>query len=485
MTGKKLLGIALLLFVGATTVLAGAPSRAGADDATASDGPHGVLTADVDSYAAHVEYDIPLPVGAGTIADVSGEIRSSAAGENSKGVAASPSALDPVVGGKFSDPQGTGHPVNRYPQTECFYPGSLLDTRFSFPTDERPEVNGAPAIGYSTARCAAGPLVDLHARGGSVGDDKTIAAAAGPALDANAFTSDALARPLKGALQASTTSQASKLTILNGVITVGSVVAKGESQITGQPGGGASTAAISISDINAGGVVFSLESASVNGNESVQLIVGGQPLAIDTSAAKSVIDAANAGLKPQGCSIAPMTSPNQFPQGFLFARPEPEVGVAADGSTAGSYRGGLLITCDIPKSLSEPSTFSPQRAQILLGFAYTGTAVKPGDDNLQIGGFNTGDLLTGATDSSIGLAGPLDAALGGPAATTPAVVAAPPPAVEQAASALTSTPATILPRHLANSTKWLLGLLSLALWFPLTHLGARRLRLALADGAET
>jgi hypothetical protein len=42
-----------------------------------------------------------------------------------------------------------------------------------------------------------------------------------------------------------------------------------------------------------------------------------------------------------------------------------------------------------------------------------------------------------------------------------------------------------LPRHLASSTKWVLGLLSLALWFPLTHLGARRLRLALADGAES
>ena len=483
MTGKKILAGALLLFVAATAVFAGAPSTAGADDATASDGPHGVTSGSVESYAARVEYDIPLPAGTGSIGQVVGEIRASAAGENSKGMAAAPTALGPVVGGKYSDPRGSGHPENSYPQTECFYPGALVDTSFYFPTDERGETKAAPAVGYATTRCAAGPVVDLHSRAGTVGGDKTVVAAAGPVLTADTFSSDALARPVKGALQANTTSQASNLSIQNGAITIGSIVARGESQITGQPGGGASTATIAISDINAGGVVFSLNSASINGKETLQLTVGGQTLAIDTSAAKAVIDAANTGLKAQGCSIAPVTSPDQYPQGFLFSRPEPVVGVPDDGSSAASYRGGLVVFCDIPKSLSEPSTFSPQRAQILLGFAYTGSAVKPGDDNLQIGGFDTGDLLSGVTDSGTPVGNPFDETLTAPPAAAPAAPA-PAPAIEQAAPALTSAPATILPRHLAASTKWLLGLLSLALWFPLTHLGARRLRLALADGAE-
>jgi hypothetical protein len=442
-----------------------------------------VISGSVESYAARVEYDIPLPAGTGSIGQVLGEIRASAAGENSKGLAAAPSALGPVVGGKFSDPRGTGHPENRYPQTECFYPGALVDTTFYFPTDERGETNAAPAVGYATTRCGAGPMVDLHSRAGTVGGDKTVAVAAGPALTAGTFTSDALARPVKGTLHANTTSQATHLSILNGAITVGSIVARGESLITGQPGGGASTAAIAVSDINAGGVAFSLNSASINGKETLQLTVGGQTFAIDTPAAKAVIDAANAGLQAQGCSLAPVTSPYQYPQGFLFSRPEPLVGVRDDGSSAASYRSGLVIFCDIPKSLSEPSTFSPQRAQILLGFAYTGTAVKPGDDNLQIGGFTSGDLLSGVTGSGPSVGNPFDATLTAPPVAA-AAEAMPAPAVEEAAPARTSAPATILPRHLASSTKWVLGLLSLALWFPLTHLGARRLRLALADGLD-
>jgi hypothetical protein len=484
LTGKKILAGALLFFVAAMAVFAGAPSTAGADDNTVNDGPHGVISASVESYAARVEYDIPLPAGPGSIAQVTGEIRASAAGENAKGIAAAPSAIGPVVGGKFSDPRGTGHPENSYPQTECFYPGALVDTSFYFPTDERGETKAAPAVGYATTRCAAGPSIDLHSRAGTVGGDKTVAAAAGPVLTAGSFTSDALARPLKGALKANTASDASNLSIMNGAITIASIVARGESQITGQPGGGTSTATIAISDISAGGVVFSLNSASINGKETLQLTVGGQTVPIDSSAAKAVIDAANTGLKAQGCSLAPVTSPDQYPQGFLFSRPEPLVGVPDDGSLAASYRGGLVVFCDIPKSLSEPSTFSPQRAQIVLGFAYTGTAVKPGDDNLQIGGFDTGDLLSGLTDSGNVAAGnPFDATLTAPPPAAPEI-AAPAPVVEQAAPALTSAPATILPRHLAASTKWLLGLLSLALWFPLTHFGARRLRLALADGVD-
>jgi hypothetical protein len=207
-------------------------------------------------------------------------------------------------------------------------------------------------------------------------------------------------------------------------------------------------------------------------------------MSIDTSAAKDVIDAANTALEGVGCSIAPLTSPDHYPQGFLFARPEPVVGVTDDGNNAASYRGGLLITCDIPKSISEPSTFNPQRVQILLGFAYTGTALKPGDDNLAITGFDTGDLL-GPVTPALTTAAPSSIE---PVTATAAAPSSPPPAsipTEQAAPLPVSSPGLITPRHLAPSTKWLLGLVSLVLWVPLTHLGARRLRHALFDGAET
>lgn len=484
MRRRLLVASASILFAGAAA-LAGisGPARAAAGSA---DAPKGVLSANVESYVARVEYDIPLPVGTGTIGQVVGEVRSSDAGANAKGLAASPSALDPVVGGKFSDPQGSGHPQNRYPQTECFYPGSLVDTSFFFPTDERKETAGVPAAGYATARCDAGPLVQLRSRVGTAGDPRTFTATAGPALGADTFTSDALARPDKGVLSAVTSSQGSNLSILNGAITVGSVVARGESQISGLPGGGASSAVVSISDIKVAGTTFSLNSKSDNGKETLELTSGGQSFALDSGPAKAVIDATNAALRPQGCSLSPLSSPGQYPQGFLFARPEPAVGVAADGTLAASYRGGLLVICDIPKSLSEPTTFSPQRAQILIGFAYTGAALRPGEGGLAIGGFQPGDLLSGAAPSQAALDVPTAPTLPLALTGSPAPVAAPAPApAEQAAPAAPTMPAAaVLPRHLAAGTKVALAMLSLLLWLPLTHLGATRLRSALEVGSE-
>lgn len=485
MSSARLMALASMLLVGTSAALAGAPFPAGAA-AGSLDAPKGVLSANVESYAARVEYDIPLPVGTGTVGQVVGEVRSSEAGANAKGLAASPSALDPVVGGRFSDPQGTGRPQNRYPQTECFYPGSLVDTSFFFPTDERKETAGTPAAGYATASCAAGPIVQLRSRLGVAGDRETFTATVGPALRAATVSSDALARPDRGVLQAVTSSQGSKLSILDGAINIGSIVARGRSQITGLPGGGTSSAAVSISDIEVAGITFSLNSSSENGKEALNLTSGGQTFAIDSSAAKALIDSVNAALKPQGCSLSPLSSPSQYPQGFLFQRPEPAVGVAADGTLAASYRGGLLVMCDIPKSLSEPTTFSPQRAQILLGFVYTGAALRPGEGSLAIGGFYTGDLTRIAAPPSAALDPPATSRL--PAVVTgSAAPAAPPAPTERAAPAASATAeaaASILPRHLASSTKLTLALLSLLLWLPLTHLGARRLRLALEAGTS-
>ena len=468
----------IIVLAGLLLVTAGMSWPARADDTTSPARPDGVISANVESYAARVEYDIPLPAGSGTIGQVVGEVRASAAGENAKGLAASPTALDAVVGGKFSDPQGTGHAQNRYPQTECFYPGSLVDTSFAFPTDERKETATTPPIGYATAQCGAGPALDLRSH---LGGDKT--AAAGPAVTAASTTSEAIARPVKGVLEATTSSTATDLSILNGAITIGTVDVRGHSQITGKPGGGASTATVALTDINAGGVVFSLASTSDNGADSVQLTAAGQTLPFDSAAGRTVVDAANAALKPTGCSVAVLASPDRYPQGFLFSRPEPAIGVTDDGNSAGSYRGGLLITCDIPKSISEPSTFNPQRAQILLGFAYTGAAREPGDDNFSIGGFGTGDLIGAPMSPAVA-----NVLVTAPSATPAAQLTPPPPAavapVTEPAAAHTTGPALIYPRHLAASTKWILGLLSLVLWVPLTNAGIGRLRRALSDGAE-
>ncbi|MBV8691987.1 MAG: hypothetical protein JOY57_10040, partial [Actinobacteria bacterium] len=78
------------------------PARA---DGPAAVGPDGVISGQAESYAMRVEYDLPLPAGSGTIAHVSGEARRSKAGENAKGIAAAPTEMDAVVGGKYIDPQ--------------------------------------------------------------------------------------------------------------------------------------------------------------------------------------------------------------------------------------------------------------------------------------------------------------------------------------------------------------------------------------------
>ncbi|HZQ27851.1 MAG TPA: hypothetical protein VFA94_09140, partial [Acidimicrobiales bacterium] len=154
------------LRVAAASVMAAMaiPAALATGPARAQEGPAGVTDAQVESYAMRVEYDIPLPAGSGSVAHVVGDARRSPGGENAKGVAASPSELDAVVGGKYIDPQGTGHPVRRLPQSECFYPGSLVDTHFSFPTDTQGETAAGPPVGYAVARCGAGPQVELHGK---------------------------------------------------------------------------------------------------------------------------------------------------------------------------------------------------------------------------------------------------------------------------------------------------------------------------------
>jgi hypothetical protein len=468
----------LLALLAPVAAIGSGPAQA----AAAKAGPDGIVSAQVDSFALRTEYDIPLPVGSGTVAHVSGEIRRSLAGENAKGVAGAPTEMDAVVSGKYIDPQGTGKPQRRLPQSECFYPGSLLDTHFYFPTDTQAESKTAPPSGYATARCASGPELELHARGS--GTDATGSPTNGlaPLVTSGTVASDSLVRPVKGVLESTTESRSTGLSILGGVVKIGSVAASGHSSTTGKPGGAASRADVVISDINAGGVAFGLTNAVVNDKETVELTIAGQTVGVDSSAAKSVIDAANAAIGPQGCKMTPLTSPDSYPQGYLFSRPQPDIGVKADGSAASSYRGGLLIVCDPPRSVTDNfGGFSPQRAQFLVGFAYTSTTAKA-----EIGGFGFGNIA----DTVIG-GGPGSAVLGAgtgglglpvtPSAGTITGSAGSAPATAATAAPRATRPvAAIGPVHLSGGTRWLLGLLGLLGWAALTHFGARHFLAATA-----
>ena len=69
-----------------------------------ADGLDGLVTAEAESYALRVEYDIPLPAGPGDIPHTIGEIRRTTAGENAKGLAAAPTHLGAVVIGQYVNP---------------------------------------------------------------------------------------------------------------------------------------------------------------------------------------------------------------------------------------------------------------------------------------------------------------------------------------------------------------------------------------------
>ncbi|MBV8957905.1 MAG: hypothetical protein JO087_03985 [Actinobacteria bacterium] len=457
------------------------PARA---DGPAAVGPDGVISGQAESYAMRVEYDLPLPAGSGTIAHVSGEARRSKAGENAKGIAAAPTEMDAVVGGKYIDPQGTGHPVRSLPQTECFYPGSLVDTHFFFPTDTQGETAGLPRTGYATAQCGAGPSAELHSSSVSVGGPGTASEALGPVLTAGQVGGDALAHTVKDTLDASSASRASNVSIGGGAVKIGSVVASGHSATNGKAGGATSRAAIALNDIDAGGVTFSVASAITDGKETVDLTVAGQTVPVDSSAAQSTLAAANAAIKALGCSLTLVGSPAEFPQGFLFSRPQPELGVKPDGTLGASYRGGLLVVCDMPRSVTDNlDNFSPERAQVLVGFAYTSASA-----HAEVGGFGLGDLADSTPGAGSGVLGSTFSAApatGSGTGTLPSLSATPPSATAPAATAAPTTrraapAAAILPYRMGAGAKWFFGLLGVLVWAFLTHLGARRFLAATA-----
>jgi hypothetical protein len=460
---KRVLVALVLLGIGAAAV----PFAPG----VGADEPGLVESAEVESFALRVEYDIPLPVSPGTIPHVVGEVRRSGAGENAKGLAAAPTHFDAVVAGTYFDPGKDDESVlpcsmadrsacNFPPQTECFYPGDLLDTDFRFPTETRDSLNGLPATSYATARCAAGPEVELHAV--AVGD--------GPAATVAAAAADAHARPDNNVMGGSTSSRAEGVSLGGGAITVAKIEASGHSEVTGKPGGQRTEARVALTDIVAGGTRFSL----VND----KIVVGGQEMAVDSAAAQSFFDSLNAGLAPSRCTIAVATDPRKYPQGFLLSRKEPRIGLADDGTYAASMRGGLIVLCDLPDELGTGTDFKPQRLQAVLGFAFTAASA-----TAEPGGFGIGDLggpgvLASSTTAPSSLAGALpDVAPVAAPLETPAA-----PASQQLRSRPASSriPTPFGDFDMDPATRWLLALVSVAAWAALTHAGASRLKRALA-----
>lgn len=466
--------VAIVVVLGAAVVLPGTRQPTGADALDQFS-----LGAEAEAYPMRVEYDIPLPAGSGTIAHTIGEIRRVSGSENAKGLAAAPTHLDAVVGGQYADPDKSrkGDESNP-PQTECFYPGALVDTSFSFPTDNRPETAAAPALGYATARCDAGPYAELHARTGEAGGNGTALDALGAVGTAGSAKSDTLLRTTKGMLAATTSAHGQDIVLYDGLLTIDAVEVESSSSITGRPGEATSEASVSVEGIDAGGVRFSVRNGDI--------VVGDTVVPATSAAGRTVLDAATVALKAFKCDVAVLDDPASYPQGFLFQRPPPTLGVADDGTAAASMVGGLLVTCDPPQEITGLTDLNPQRVQMLFGFAFSSAS---GSED--IGGFGLGDLpstiggdggdFTGVLDTVL-LAEPAPA-LAAPTAVTssagPAATATEPTALATAPIACAAT--LRADDWIASDTwPWVLALIA---WAALTHLGLRRIRRETGDDA--
>jgi hypothetical protein len=190
---------------------------------------------------------------------------------------------------------------------------------------------------------------------------------------------DSLLRPDHGVVRTAARASAHAVSILGGVISVGNVEVQGHSSAEGPGGKNATTGQVALTDVEAGGQTF-----SVADNE---LVVGGQSFPIPSAGAKGVTDAVNATLEPTGCALSLLGPPKQYPQGYILSRKPPKLGVAKDGTFAASMHGGMLVLCNLPESITGPTTFTPQRVQILVGFVYTMAS-----SSREVEGFGIGDL---------------------------------------------------------------------------------------------
>lgn len=422
-----------------------------------ADGLDGLVTAEAESFALRVEYDIPLPAGAGDIPHTIGEIRRTTAGENAKGIAAAPTHLGAVVAGQyinpnkeFEDPKDYNYP----PQAECFYPGDLVDVEFAFPTDTRTETKPLPPVGKAAARCGAGP--STHLTGTAEYFDSA-------GVSARNLESDSDMRTDNGVDKATTSAHASDISIAGGAVKIGRVGISGVSSVTGKKGGNATSTRLTINDVEIAGLKFSVADD--------QLVVAGQPVPLGGSAAQAVMDQANALLVGSGCTLSVVSNPDRYPQGYLFSRPAPKIGLADDGSFAASMRAGLLVLCDLPEAIT-PGDLSPQRVQVVVGFAYTAASA-----TADPGGFGIGNL-GGSADGGPALStvGSITTPLAPLVGDTTAPVADVPRTERKPVVAIAKPVLPISVTPLAGATRLTLLLLCAVAWALLTHLGLTRLR---------
>jgi hypothetical protein len=261
------------------------------------------------------------------------------------------------------------------------------------------------------------------------------------------------------------------VSLAGGAITVGNIRASGHSEVTGKPGDQKTEAKVSLTDIDAGGSRFSIAND--------QLVVGGQAMPLDSSAAQAFVDGVNAALTPTRCTIALGTDPARYPQGFLLSRKEPRIGLADDGTFAASMKGGLIVLCDLPDELGTGTDFKPQRLQAVLGFAYTAATA-----TTEPGGFGIGDLADSAGNVVPALPAVAGLQVTAPEATPALAAPAAEPVAPRAIQPVRSARRLATPLgdfDMDPATRWLLALVSVVAWAALTHAGARRLRGALSQ----
>ena len=362
-----------------------------------------------------VEYDVPLPAGTGTIPHVVGTIGRSNGTDSVHGLAGAPSHLDAVVGGEYSDPNGANNnqPINRLPQAECYSPGPVPTQVFRFPTDTQAGTSSVPPVAVASVQCAPGPSLTMAGFDAGIGVPGTPSASFAPAVRSGAATAEGTAGPVKGHLVSDAAAEASGVDLLGGVIHVGSVRVHDHSDIDGLPGQAKSDGTVDISAMRVAGTSASLSSG--------QLTVAGQSAPVDSSAGQRLIDQLNAGLSPSGCKLSAIGTPSAYPQGFLLSRPAPNLGVEANGTSAASEIGGLLVLCNVPQSISSHAGgFSPERMQVVLGFAFTAVSTRSDP-----GGFGIDDLGGAAVPPTVGpipATSPLAAAIGRPLMSVPTAV---------------------------------------------------------------
>ncbi|MEX2292338.1 MAG: choice-of-anchor P family protein [Acidimicrobiales bacterium] len=456
--------VAVLLLASASLVQPVAVGAAAFDDVG--------LVAEIDAFGVRVEYDLPIPAGTGSAPQVVGTARRTSGGEAANGVAGAPTRFDAVIGGKVANPDdvpGSGD-ENRLPQSECAYPGPLADVDFVFPSDVRSELADTPPIGWSSARCGQGPRLDLQAK--SLSPDRLVPLT--PHVSVGAGEGAASAGPDSGVLSASASVHLNGVSLLDGLVRVDEVIAHGASVTDGSRDGARTDASVDLVGVRVAGLRF-----DVRGGE---LVIDGEVLPAGGTAARGLLRGLRATLAPSGCELAVLDAPSVYPQGFLFTRPSPELGVAEDGSSAASMSGGLLLQCDLPADVSEPTGFSPQRMQVMLGFAYTSVAARA-----DIGGFDFGNVggtvdgggpAMGVDDVGSGLplpGGGHDGQIGAPSGAHNGDA----PGANVPSASAVGDRIRLLAANFAAGRPWV-WLASLALWLVLTHRVIERVRNELA-----